>query len=244
MNMIEPTQSEKDKAIENILDKGLRKPRSIWSMFSEIHSLFSFRFIFWDTAQAFILSVLTLVSVSVVIMFSPEAFRHTVLFGGSPLLFMAILFFSEAFEYTNSLYELKMTCKFTIRQITAFRIMCYALLGIVFCVGITAYQAENAYELPRLFPLSLCALFLCAFISLFLIRRIAGKLTIALTSILWLTVVSIPAWVLNDKWERFLAGLPVAVTVGVAVLSGALFLFEVKKLMNTRKTEVVGYVIG
>jgi hypothetical protein len=242
--MIEPTQSEKDKAIESILDKGLRKPRSMWSALREIYRLLRFRFIFWDTAQALVLSAITLVLVSLFIPLSPAALRHTVLFGSSPLLFVIVMFFSETIERGDGLYELKLTCKYTIQQIAAFRIMCFSLLGIVFCVGVTAYQAKNIHKLLRLFPLSLCALFLCAFISLFLIRRFAGKLTYALAAALWIAIAFGPALLFGDKWELLLSGLPVAVTVVITVLSGALFLYEIKKFTNTRHKEVSSYVVG
>jgi hypothetical protein len=242
--MIESTQSEKNGAIENILAKGLRKPQSLWSALSGIRQLLGFRFIFWDTAQALVLSAIILAATVLCILFSPEAFRVSVLFGCSPLLFIIIIFSTEAIERADSLYELKLTCKYTIRQITAFRIMCFSLLGVVFCVGVTEVQAENADEVLRLFPLSLCALFICAFISLFFIRRFAGKLTFVSAVVLWMVIASAPALIFGDKWERFLSGLPAAVTLGGAALFAALFLFEIRKLMNTRQREAAIYVIG
>jgi hypothetical protein len=122
--------------------------------------------------------------------------------------------------------------------------MCYSLLGIVFCVGITAYQANNTQELLRLFPLSLCALFICAFISLYLMRRFVGKLTTVIVAILWFSIAFIPLAIFRDKWEQLLSGLPVAITISIAVLSCALFLLEIKKLLETKKTEAAYYAIG
>jgi hypothetical protein len=247
MNMIELTQSEKAGAIEDILDKGLRKPRSNRSVFREIHRLLGYRFIFWDTAQAFVVSAITFAGVLVVVPFSPAAFRHAVLFGCAPLLFIAILFFTEVLEHAGDLYELKLTCKYTIRQITAFRIMCYSLLGIIFCAGIagvTAYRMENVRELLRLFPLSLCALFICAFIGLFFMRRSARKSAYVSAAVLWGIIAFVPVLLFGERWELFLSGLPVAVTLGIALLSGALFLLEIKKFMNTRHKEATYYAVG
>jgi hypothetical protein len=244
MTIIEPAQREKEAAIENILSKGLGKPQSLRALSHEIYHVFGFRFVFWGMAQALILSAITVAVISLSIPLLPAVFRHTVLFTCSPLLFVVVMFFSEIIERTDPLYELKMTCKYTIRQIMAFRIMCFSLLGTAFCVGITAYQSTNAYELLRLLPLSLCALFLCSLISLFLIRRLAGKLIFALSALLWLSVTLIPVLIFGMKWEQFLSGLPAIITIGSAIAFAILFLLELKKMMSAQQMEVESYAFG
>ncbi|MDR1069829.1 MAG: hypothetical protein LBL37_03500 [Gracilibacteraceae bacterium] len=244
MNGIDLTPAEKERAIENILDRGLRKPRSFWAALREIRRLLGYRFVFWDTAQALVSSVITLAGVALFIALSPAALRHTVLFGCSPLLFMVVMLFAETMECAGGLYELKLTCRYTIRQITALRILCFSLLGIAFCAGVTACQAKNMHEVLRLFPLSLCALFICAFISLFLIRRLAGKQTYALAAALWAAIACLPAFLFGKKWESFLLDLPAVVTAGAALLAAALFLLEIKKFTRARREEAAPYAVG
>ncbi|GHU43460.1 hypothetical protein FACS1894111_09090 [Clostridia bacterium] len=238
----EPTQIEKEQSIEIILSKGLKKPRSIWSLFREMHQLLGFRFIFWDTALAFVLSSVVLIAVVFPLIFAPKALSCTILFACSPLLFLIVLFFSEMIEITGSLYELKLTCKYSIRQITAYRIMCFSLLGLIFCIGMTAHQSENIYELLHLFALSLCSFFLCAFVSLFFIRCFARKARFAFAISLWFGILCLPALFFGKKWELFLSELPVAVSLGVAILCAVLFLFEIRKFVTANPKEEMTYV--
>jgi hypothetical protein len=244
MRIIEVTQGEKHKAIDDILLKGLQRPRSAWSLFGEIRQLLGFRFLFWDTAQAFVLSAITLTGVLLFLLFSPESSKHAILFACSPLLFMIVLVFSETAERTGALYELKLTCKYSIRQIAACRIMCFSLPGIVFCLGVSAYQSGAAHPLLQLLPLSLCALFLCAVISLIFIRRFAGKWVFVSAVLFWIVITVIPALIFGNRWELFLSGLPAFVTVGVAILSAVLFLLEIRKLLNAVPKEAMGYAAG
>jgi hypothetical protein len=239
-----PSQGEIDRAIDSILSAGLKKPRSLRFSLGEIRQLLGFRFVFWDTAQAFLLSVITLLGALLFIAVAPETFRHAVLFGCSPLLCVVILFFSETIERTGSLYELKLTCKYSIQRVVTYRIICFSLFGIASCVGVTAYQAPTAHELLRLLPLSLCALFLCMSLSLFFIQRLPGRWSFVLPALSWMALTVIPALVVRDIWELFLSGLPLAVTLGVALLAAALFLLEVKTFMNARQREAVRYAVG
>ena len=53
----------------------------------------------------------------------------TVCYSPGILVFAVLL--TEIAERINLLYELKMTCKYTILQITAFRVVCFSLIGTV-----------------------------------------------------------------------------------------------------------------
>ena len=236
--------TQKDISIDYILDKGLQKKRSLWSMLTEIYRTLGFRLVFWDTAQAFVLTALTLTGLLLFLPFSAQTLQHTLLFGCSPLLFVVVVFFSETIERVDGLYELKLTCKYTIRQIVAFRILFFSLLGIVFSVGLTVYSANNSFEVLRLLPLSLSALFICSFICLSLVRRFSGKLTYAIAALLWAVISFVPALAIGEKWELFLSGLPVAITVCVLVLSCVLFLVELKKYMVSSHKEDMIYAVG
>jgi membrane protein DedA with SNARE-associated domain len=59
--------------------------------------------------------------------------------------------------------------------------------------------------------------------------------------LLWTAVGFLPGWLFGRQWELFLSQIPVVITVLVAVIAGALFLMEIKKLMNIRKREVAYY---
>jgi Ni/Fe-hydrogenase subunit HybB-like protein len=85
---------------------------------------------------------------------------------------------------------------------------------------------------------------LCAFLTIFIIRRFTGKWIFAVTAALWLGIGFLPFSLFSDRWELFLSNLPVFITIGVAALLGVLFIVEIKKLVTARQMEATDYAIG
>lgn len=244
MNMTEPTPNEKEKSIDTILSKGLVKPPSIWAYLHSLYRQLGLRYIFWDTSQALILFVIVLAGLFLLMIGGEKRFKYTILFACSPMLYILTMCISETVERFDSLYELKITCKHTPRQITVFRILCFSLAGTIYSVGLTIFFTGSISELLGLLSLSLSALCLCAFVSLFLIRRFMGKLIFCGVALLWLLIGFIPAILFAKEWESFLTGLPVLITASVAVLSGLLFIIELKKIISATHREVIYHAIG
>lgn len=244
MNIIEPSQNEKDTAIECILSGGLLKPKSLWGYLREIYRTLGPRYIFLDTAQAIIISAAAAAGFIILYPLSPEQHIYAALFAEAPLFFIFTVLFTETIERVSGLYELKMTCKHTIQQITAFRILCFSLMGTVFCMLTSLYfsRLPVAHNFLRAFSISLCALFLCAFLTIFIMRRFIRKWIYFAAMLLWVAINLLPTWIFGLRWEIFLSKIPVAITVFITIIACTLFLVEIKKLMNIRKREAEYYV--
>lgn len=244
MNRIEPSPTEKDKAIQAILSKGLTKSKSLWEHLWEIYRALGIRYIFFDTSKAIVISVASMPILIMLYPFSPEQYIYSTLFAVAPVFFIFIVLLAETIERVNGLYELKMTCKYTVQQIAAFRVLCFSLLGAAGCILISLYfsRLSVTYDFVRAFSLSLCDLFLCAFLSLFMMRRFNGKWTHFFAMLLWMATGFLPLRFFGQPWELFLSRIPVALTVFVAVIASFLFLMELKRWLNIRKREVAYYV--
>jgi hypothetical protein len=245
MNIIEPSQYEKDKAIEDIILKGLSKPKSLWEYLCDIYRALGLRYIFCDMAYAMIMTVVSTIGFIILYPLTPEQHIYAAIFAVAPVFFIFIVLFTEIIERVSGLYELKMTCKYTVQQITAFRILCFSLLGAVFSVLTSLYFSRLliVYDLLRTFSLSLCALFLYAFLTIFILRRFNRKWNYIIVVLLWIIIGLLPARIFGEQWNLLLVRLPVAVTVFVAATACILFLMEIKKLMDISKREVA-YDVG
>jgi len=239
--MSELTPRERDAAIERILSAGLQPRRRMRAQMRELYQVLGLRFLFWDTAQALVVSVVTGALVVCGQLLFPGEYQHAFLFGFSPFFFALTVFLTETVERAEGLYGLKMTCRYTIREVTAFRILCFALTGTVFTVVLTVVSAQAARDLLALIPLSFAALFLCAFVSLYLVRRFSRTWVYAGAGVLWLAVGVVPVLVLGARWDAFLAGLPLGLTIGVAVCAAGLCLREAAMLFSQRR---LNYAIG
>ncbi len=244
MNIIEPSQYEKDKAIEDILSKGLSKPKSLLGYLGNLYSALGLRYIFFDMAFPIVMTVIATIGFIVLYPLTLKQHLYATLFAIAPLFFIFMVLFTETMEQINRLYELKMTCKYTIQQIAAFRVLCFSLLGTILCTFISLYfsQLLVAYSFFKTVSLSLCALFLCAFLTIFLMRHFNWKWIHFSAMLLWIMISFMPIWISGERWELFLSQIPAAITMFVAVIACNLFLMEIKKLMNTHKREVAYYV--
>ena len=237
MNIIKPSKNEKDRAITEILQTGLIRPKSLVAHLKELYTALGINYIFWDMTQAIIISAIVLVGILGMYFQISAPMVYATSFIFAPFLFILIVFFADIIERLSGLYELKMTFKYTMQQITAFRILCFSLLGVLFCV-MSSVVIEG--EFLRVFAVSICALFLCALFTAFVTHHFSPKWQYAsLTA--WVVISILITRFGDERWNSFLANTPITVTLFVACAVFALFLFEIRKMIITRK-EVVSYV--
>lgn len=244
MNSIKPSPYEKNRAIEQILSKGLSKPKSLWGYIQELYRALGLRHIFRGSAPAIVITVAaTLIGIRL-FPYAQEQLPYAFLFALAPVFFLTAVCITEAIERADGLYAIKMTCKYTIQQITAFRVLCFSLLGAVFCTLINLYFSGRLsvdYSLFKALSLSFCALFLCAVLTLIMLRLFNRVWMFLAAILLWMALSIFPIRVFGYSWELFLARIPIAVTLVVTVIACALFLIEIKRHMKFHKGEVVYY---
>lgn len=149
----------------------------------------------------------------------------------TPILFLLLTFFTETTERVSGLYELKQTCRYTIRQITALRVMCYSAVGITCSALVSAIAASSAGEYFTLLPLCLSMLFVCAICQLSAMRWGKNKWSCAFVSgLLTMIFIALPLCT-NGGWELFLHGCPAAVSITIMILSAAVFSAQLRKML-------------
>ena len=233
-------EKTKNASIEYILSQGLVKPQRARERIAEMLRTIGFRFIFWDTGYSLFFTAVTLVVVLVLFSFAPDDYRYSASIAVAPLFFLLITMFAETSERACELYELKQTCRYTIHQVTALRVICYSGVGFVFTVVIAIISTDSGYEFFSLFPLCLSALFLCAILSISFMRLLHGKWVNAVFSAVWVFVNTVIPFSLGEKWEMILREMPIAFSVVLAILGGAVLAYQVSKMLS----EVKKYAIA
>jgi len=240
---------ERDNAIDAILLKGLTPPAPTWAFLWNMYKSLGLRAIFWDSASS-ILASLAIAAGYVALGSLPLTWiggwinmplsLYSSLFLFSPALFIGLTISTEAMERLSGLYDLKMTCRYTIRQITAFRLLCFSLCATIFTVvGSAAINSmpETGYFM-QLFSLALCSLFLCSLLVIHTMRR--WHCGWYLGAAIWTSIGVLPIIIFRQSWESLLSHMPPAITLCVAAIAFLLFLQEIKiTIQNTR--EVYSY---
>jgi len=225
-------EKEKNASIEYILTQGLVKPKTARSRIVEMAHTLGFRYIFWDTGYSVFFAAVSFAIVFAMFVISPSAYRYSAAVAVAPLSFLLILTFAETSERSCGLYELKQTCRYTIRQIAALRVLCYSFAGAIFTAVIAAMGANDTYEFVSLFTLCLSALFICAALSQVMMRFLKNKWANAFFSAAWIFINIAFPFSLGDKWEKVLGTIPIAISVIVAVIGAAVFAYHVSKMLS------------
>ena len=224
-------ENGKNASIEYILAQGLVKPQTARAKISEMFQTLGLRYIFWDTGYSIFFTALTISTVFMLFAVTPESLRFSASVAAAPLMFLFVTAFAETSERACGLYELKQTCRYTIRQITALRVICYSIAGAVFTAVIAATGAKSVYEFMAMFPLCLSALFICALLLLTVMRFLKSKWGFAAYSALWVFVSAALPFSRNELWESFLSRVPIAVSAVIALACAALFAYQISKML-------------
>ena len=228
-------EKEKNASIEYILTQGLVKPQTACSRITEMLRVIGFHHIFWDTGYSVFFIVVSLAIVFALFVASPSNYRYSIAVAVAPLSYLLITAFAETPERSCGLYELKQTCRYTIRQITAIRVLCYSIIGAVFTAVVAVMGAKDAYDFLSLFALCLSALFICAALSLTVMRYLRNKWASAAFSVAWMLVnIALPA-LFNDKWEKVLGNIPVAISAAAALIGAAVLAYQISKMLSEVK---------
>jgi hypothetical protein len=233
-------EKEKNASIEYILTQGLVCPQTTPARILEMFRTMGFRYIFWDTGYSLFFTAITLAAALVLFVAVPNDYRYSAAVTVAPLLFLLITVFVETSERACVLYELTQTCRYTIRQITALRVLCYSIAGAVFTAIIAVINARDVYEFFSIFTLCLSALFVCAALSLAVIRFMRNNWLCAAFSAVWIFVNIALSFSFNKRWETFLSGVPIAISAIIAIIGAALFVYQISKMLS----EVEKYAVA
>jgi hypothetical protein len=234
------TNKEKDTSIEFILSQGFVTPPTLWQRMTNMHRALGWKFIFWDASYSLIFAGVTLLGTVLLLRHAPIAYyQYSVALGFSPVLFLLIMLFAEISERACGLYALKQTCRYMPRQITALRCIYYSAAGMMFAVLVTAFATESATQFFRVLPLCLGGLFLCGAIGLSVMRWLDGKWAIAVFAVAWMFVNLVLPFSLGERWELFLSGLPLVVTIIFATVGAALFMYQTNQMLKEEKRYVI-----
>ncbi|GHU65981.1 hypothetical protein FACS1894184_02900 [Clostridia bacterium] len=222
----------RDKSIAYILDNGLTEPQPLHVKVRSLLGALGLRVIFWDTLYSMVFTLVTLAVIMAGFILLPVKNRYGASVALSPALLLVITLFAEMSERVDGLYDIKQCCLYNVRSVTAIRMMCYSAAGAVFAAVVAGVGTADRSEFLSMYSLCLSGLFMCACAELSLLRRFRGRWAAALPSMVWVIVSLTLTFVVGDWWERFLVGVPNAVSAVSVTLCAAMLIIQLKKMLR------------
>ncbi|MBS4536622.1 hypothetical protein GOQ29_13440 [Clostridium sp. D2Q-14] len=220
-----PNEEEIKIEIENIIKFGVRESESFYYYLKNMYMQIGIRYLFRDGVEI-IFTILLVSSIllsaikgnSIYFMKNIEAI-YVYLFTVSPILYLTMCILNFINAKQNKTYEIEMTCKYNIYQISAFRMLVFSIMCIFFnffFVYIVVYFYENVNYLNA-FIISIASLFLFSTIFLFTMTRIKSRLIKHFIILGWI-VFNLTLYILKiDFYIQLLNSISIYISLIVAI---------------------------
>lgn len=240
-----PNEKEIKVEIDNIIAQGIGERESFHSYLKNMYRQIGIRYLFRDGLE--IIFTILLVS-SILLLTIKDSNIHYMenikdiyvyLFVISPILYLAMSILNFINAKQNKTYEIEMTCKYNIYQISAFRMLVFSMICIVFnfsSIYIVAYFYEDINYL-KAFIISIAGLFLFSTIFLFTLIRIKNRFIKYFTVLGWI-VFNLVLYIFKvDFYIQLLNSISTYTWFVVAIGSILAYIKDLKTLIIFRNKE-------
>ena len=242
-----PDEKTIKEEINSIVSKGLEPKESFYSYLKNMYKQIGIRYLFRDGLEILftILLVFSILSFAIIDgnIYDVQSVDgiYVYLFIASPILYliMSVLHFVDVIQ--NKTYQIEMTCKYNIYQISAFRMFCFSIICILFnfiFVYMIAYKYTEINFL-KAFTISIASLFIFSVVFLFIMMKFKYKFTKYFIVIGWI-VINLALCIFSIKFYSDLLN-NISIYTWCAVIIGSLFIYikNIKKLISFRNIEGV-----
>lgn len=242
-NIDMPDDFEIQKQINLIVDKAMPKKESFFSYISNMYKEIGITNIFHDLSELIYIGVLiiAILAFSINSINSGEIFIedkiYTFIFTISPLFYLVTNLFSYIKIRENNTYEMEMVCKYNLYQVASLRMLVFSVICIlinsIFVIGL-----YNQINILRGLMISVSSVFLFSAILLYSIVKVKIPITRYLVIASWGVINGVLISLSINEYAQVLQNLPVFVYVVVTIITGYIYLSNIKILSRYKKTKV------
>ena len=225
-----PDDDTTHAAVQKICDKDVLKKESTFSFLRGMTDTLGFRYIFSGILDTVIIAfavslVVGIIAVSA-LLDDPQGEIKTaaVAFALSPLLYMLLFALSYCKEREVGSYAIKMTCKYTVHHLLAYRMFAASLVSVI-CSGMYAVLLSHRLNAPgqTIICISLSSLFLFALLLIETVIRFQTLFSVVSLCAGWLCVNGLLCWWNIESYASFLQAVPTVVWIAADVIFAVLF---------------------
>lgn len=242
-----PTPEEQHIAVRKIVKTGMAHRRSLFTDIAEMYRDLGLRIIFHDMADVVFIGAIASV---ITLFYLLENFRgsrwnhdeaYMILFTVAPTLYLLLCLLGFWKEKLSDTYDVKMTCKFTVCHLTAFRMLvfsCVCILMNLVVVGIFC-MTDIFPNFWHAFFITASSLFLFSFLLLRSLFHCKGLVGPTVTAAAWIPVNFLIDSLFHNGYSRFLRDMPLCLHAIVALFLACLYCADLKRLILQQKERIL-----
>lgn len=240
MNIQRLSETERDLAIQKIIKKGIITPGDRLRKIMDIKRVCTFRTLFFGMGDCLFIGLLIAVCLWMLLMQADPQVIICIIFTISPFAYISLYALTTWKEHVIQLYEVKMTCRYTFRQFSAFRMMYFSGINMVLNVLMLSWLLTFKITVVlfwKAMGLSFAAVFLYG--AIMLIFQIKGKpyLTAAFSPAFWITINALVITFYGEQMEQMLLDLAGVLVLIIAVVMCLIYFAALLHFFESRTGE-------
>ena len=230
MSIKMPNKEEKNRSINFIINSAFVQKKHLQARIPELIRVIGLRNLFWGTWDCIFLALLGGITLGALFAIPSVVYQSLLplaLLMVSPAVYSLLHFLTMWKEKQIGLYEIKMTCHYTLKELTALRMMFFggasAIVDVTFVLCIRQ-QAKLALSFFQMLGISLSALFLYGTATLFLLSHAKSRYQWILPAGWCVTCIALAVFSVDIL--GFLIKIPNVIAVLAALMAALLFFAE------------------
>lgn len=235
-----PSDFEIDKSVEYICEKGKIKKHGFFVFLRDMTEGLGLANIFYGIRDAMLLSsfIFALLCGSFYAVLDTNAQNSAVIaaFTFAPAVFISMFLLSYIKEKTSMTYSVKMTCKYTVNHLLAYRMFVFSLLGAVadaFYVLFICIKTDLSYI--TLLCVSLASLFLFSLALIFAVLKFNSIFAPVILLSVWFVGNGLLWSFFRDLYGVFLQQIPVWIYIISAIAAAVVYVNRLSALSDKRR---------
>lgn len=237
MSIKMPDSEEKKRSIQMILEKGIPSGKSLPMLIPDLIGRIGMGNLFWGTQDCIFLALIGTAALAILFLLPAASYMEISLLGlffVSPAFYGLLHLLTIWKEQQSGLYEIKMTCQYTLRELTALRMVFFGgasvLIDVLF-VLLLCRKPQVILSLLQMMGISLSALFLYGMATLMLLSVGRKKESQLLVPIVWCFLCVLPVILKIDIWE-YLSMVPNMVVCLCVVFTAFFYFFQLGRYLS------------
>ena len=225
MNIPFPSDSDVQKTIAQVCEQGLPQHMTIISFICHMTRNLGFKRIFEGVhdAVAIAFSLQIIIAIGLAYRLTSDScgaeFLSMVVFSFSPVFFILLYLLIAWKEREHCSYEIKMTCRYTVNHLLAYRMLLTSVGGILFISGYTILLSRLFYvPVLKMMALAYSAMFLFSLVFIKSIIVFSGLVPATVLSMVWILGNILLATFCANQYALFLDAIPFGVLVLIDVI--------------------------
>lgn len=228
--------------LESIVNTGVKPKISFFTYLKTCFKELGFKNIFHDKNE---LIIITLVAILLIIapisnlLYANINSLYKFIFIISPILYLSSVIFSFYNSKEKGAFDIEMTCKYNLYQLSAIRMFFFSLVSMLINTGLIVVVGGvfKQIDIIRMIIISITSILIFSTLLLYSLVKIKYKSFKYILIILWISINIFLSSIDYDGYIYFLMKAPLYIHLFISILCGILYVRNLNRLINYRQNK-------